>query len=509
MNKLLFYFLSGIILSLLIVSCGAKSTSDLNSDVAVFVSSSEDVVGYGYVNLVAIKGKAQLSQIPTIGEFVNDEMKSIENSLKLSDKIHYALEGPLNKDGLPKFAYIFMTVENEDSTLQMFEKMGFFFEKENDLMVSYDMNMAVGFNENTAVLVSGNFGDDPKDKLLNAFSTFNVKKSDQIKNDNVTEILAQTTDILVAGNLENLYKTSNTSLNNLKAEEKAEIMEMVKDGHASLTIDFNNGDLTAKLDFSRVNDKLKAKSFFKENVASDVMKNIGPGQPIFALAMSLDIEKLEKMMKEFSPNSEKSLYSSFGPMGEMFSTLAEDDISNLLDGNIGMMISSEVSTDTIMGTSGIPSSHLYVGLGRNPQNMKDLVETYARENQIVDLGEGFYKIDKSIMLMKDKSIVLHSNDTSRLQFKTGEIEYTESMKDFGNTPFSLFVDFKKLSDSELYKARSEFDVILSIADYMSLTADNEQIVMKLVMKNKGDNILKQVIDAYQDVLKSTMGNIQM
>lgn len=508
MNKLFFYFLSIIFISTFLIGC-SKSSSDLNSDVALFVSSSDDIVGYGYVNLVAIKGKAQLSQIPTIGEFVNKEMKSIENSLKLSDKIHFAAEGPLNNDGLPKYAYVFMTVENEDSTLQMFEKMGFFFEKEGNLMVSYDMNMAVGFNENTAVLVSGNFGDDPKDKLMNAFSTFNGKKKDAEKSKHVTEILAQTTDILIAGNLENLYKTSNTSLNNLEESDQAEIKEMVKDGHVFLTVDFNNGDLTAKMDFSRVNDKLKENAFFKKNIASDILKNIGPGEPVIAMAMSFDIEKLEKLMKEFSPNSEKSLYSSFGPMGEMFSTLAEDDISNLLDGNIGLMISSEVSKDTAIGVSNMPNSHMYVGLGKNPQNMKDLVETYAREEQITDLGEGYYKIDKSVMLMKDKSIVLHSNDTSRAQFKTGEIKSVDGMKDFGAKPFSLFVDLKKLSHIELYENKDQFGVVLSIADYLSVTADNEQIVLKLVMKNKNENILKQVIDVYKEDLKNTMGNIQM
>lgn len=494
-------------MSAVLIGCN-KSTSDLNSDVALFVSSSEDVVGYGYVNLVAIKGKAQLSQIPTIGEFVNKEMESIENSLKLSDKIHFAAEGPLNNDGLPKFAYVFMTVENEDSTLQMFEKMGFFFEKEGDLMVSYDMNMAVGFNENTAVLVSGNFGDDPKQKLMNAFSTFNGKEKNAEKNEHVTEILAQTTDILIAGNLENLYKTSNTSLNDLEEKDQAEIKEMVKDGHAFLTIDFNNGDLTAKLDFSRVNDKLKEQSFFKENIASDILKNIGPGEPIVAMAMSLDVEKLEKFMKEYSPNSEKSLYSSFGPIGEIFSTLAEDDISNLLNGNIGVMMNNDVPHDTSNGEAYVPNSKMYVGLGKNPQNMKDLIQTYAEAEQIADLGEGYYKIDKSLMLMKEESIILHSNDTSRTQFKTGEMKSVDGMEDFGDTPFSLFVDLKKLSYIEVFDKRDQFGVVLSIADYLSMTADNEQIVLKLVLKNKNENILKQVIDVYKEDLKNTMGNIQ-
>lgn len=503
MNKLLFYFFSGILITSFLISCGAKSSSDLNADVARFVTSSDEVVGYGYVNVLAIKGKAQLSQIPTIGEFVNKEMESFENSLKLTDKVHYALEGPLNNDGVPKYAYVFMTVENEDSTLQMFEKMGFFFEKEKDLMVSYDMSMAVGFNENTVVMVSGNFGDDPKDKLLTAFNSFKNEEKDA----NVTAILATTTDILLAGDLENLYKTSNTTLNNLEENDQAKINEMVKDGHFFITVDFNKGNLTAKMDFSRVNDKMKANAIFKSKVANDVMKNIGPGEPIIAMAMSLDVEKLEKLMQEYSPGAEKSFYRSMGPMGDMFASLTGEKLSNIMNGDIGIMINNTVNNDTLMESKNITNSHLYLGLGKNPQNMKDLIETFAREEVIADLGEGYFKIDQSMLMMRDKSIVMHSNDTLKSNFKTGEVQKVKGMENFGNKPFSLFVDLKKIGDSELNQTRGQYDVILSISDYMTLTADNEQVVLTVVLKNQDENVLKQVIDVYKEELKMNMGNI--
>ncbi len=486
-----------------LIGCSGKKGNNLNENVALFVSSSDEIVGYGYINLVAIKGKSQLSKVPTIGEFVNKEMESIENSLKLTDKVHYALEGPLNKDGMPKFAYVFLTVENQDSTLQMFEKMGFFFEKEKNLMVSYDMNIAVGFNDHIAVMVSGNFGDDPKDKLMSAFASFNNKE----KNESVVAILGLTTDILLAGNLENLYKTSNTSLKNLEETDQVEIAEMVNDGHFYLTVDFNNGDLTAKLNFSRVNDKMKENTFFKSKVAEDVLNNIGPGEPILVMAMSLDVEKLEKIMNEFSPNAEKSLYNTMGPMGSMFASLTGEKLSNILNGDMGIMINNSAKEDTLMKVNHLPNSHLYIGLGKSPQNMKDLIETFAREEVISDLGDGYYKIDQSIMLMKDKSIVLHSNDTLKSSFKSGKIQSVDGMNDFGSKPFSLFVDLKKLIDSDVNTTRGQYDVILGISDYMTVTGDNEEIVIKLVLKNQNENVLKQVIDVYKEELQMRMGNI--
>lgn len=50
-------------------------------------------------------------------------------------------------------------------------------------------------------------------------------------------------------------------------------------------------------------------------------------------------------------------------------------------------------------------------------------------------------------------------------------------------------------------------MILSISDYMTLTADNEQVVLTVVLKNQDENVLKQVIDVYKEELKMNMGNI--
>lgn len=60
--------------------------------------------------------------------------------------------------------------------------------------------------------------------------------------------------------------------------------------------------------------------------------------------------------------------------------------------------------------------------------MKDLIETFAREEVIADLGEGYFKIDQSMLMMRDKSIVMHSNDTLKSNFKTGEVQKLKEWK---------------------------------------------------------------------------------
>ena len=503
MKNQLFYLFTGVLISTALIGCKPKSTSDLNSDVAKFVSSSSEVVSYGYIDFNAIKDKSELTKIPDLGAFVNEQLSSIEGGLKLSDKIHFALEGPLNNNGMPKNAYVFLSVQNKDSLQNMFEEMGYFFEKENDLMVFYDMSIAIGFNDNIAVMVSANFGDEPKDILLNAFKSFLLKDKDE----RVTEILAQKTDILIASNIENLYKTSNTSLNSLSEDKQIELAKMVKGGHLVFSIDFNDGGLKAKLDISKVNEKLKAAYFFKDKGADEIKKSIGPGEALIAMALSFDVKKLEGLMTKFSPDSEKSFFSAFGPQGQMIESIVGKEISDMMNGNIGFIVKNEGAKENTMEGGNIPNINLYLGLGKNTQNMMDLIETFSQEEMLEDLGEGYYKYDQSMMLIRDNTVILHSNDTLKKEFKVAPIQPIAEMKDFGNKPFSVFMDLKKFVDSDLDKTGGKFDMLFVLSDYLTVTGDNNEIVLELSLKNKKDNILKQVVSAFEEDLKRQVGKI--
>lgn len=503
MNNKIHFLITGALTLTLLVGCKAKSTSDLNADVATFVSNSKEIVSYGYVDFTAIKNKSELTEIKELGSFINEQLSSIENGLKLSDKIHFALGGPLDNRGMPNNTYLFMSVENKDSLQNMFEEMGFFFEKENDLMVFYDMNMAIGFNENTAVMVYGEFGDESADLLEKTFNSFKLKE----KNERITEILAQKTDVLIASHLENLYRTSNTSLQNLPEEKQKELEEMIKDGHLVFNLDFNKGDLSARVDMSKVNKKLKEAFFFKDKGAKEIINNIGPGTPLIAMALSFDVEKLEDLMERFSPDSEKSFISSFGPQGMMIESILGEELSDMMNGNIGMIVSSEASKESIMGMGGIPNVNLYLGLGKNTNNMMDLLQTFSEEEKVENLGDGYYKHDQSIMLIRDNAVIMHSEAESKEAFKVAPMQAINEMKDFGNKPFSFFVDLKKFIDSDLNMTGGQYDMLFGLTDHLTITGDNNEIVMKLVLKNKNANILKQLVDAYEEELKNQVGNI--
>lgn len=505
MKKQLFYLFTGALIFSAFIGCKAKSTSELNSKVAKFVSNSESVVSYGYIDFNAIKDKSALTEIPDLGAFITDQLSTVESALKMSDKIHFALEGPLNNDGLPKVAYVFMSVENTDSLQVMFEKTGLFFEEEGDLMVSYEMNMAVGFNDQTAVMVSANFGDDPKGLLLNSFAAFELKEADE----RVTKILAEPTDVLVASHLENLYKTSNTSLKNLSKEQQEEVEDLVDDGHFFLALDFNKGDLTTRINISNVSDELKEAHFFKKNGASEITKSIGPGTPLVAMALSFDVDKLEDLMKRFSPDSDQSLFGVFGTQGKMIESIVGDELSDMMNGNVGMMIGSEEPKEDLVGMGSIPNVNLYLGLGKDTENMMNLLQTFSEDGEVVDLGDGYYQYNQSMMLIKDNAIVMHSEDESKESFKVDAMDVVSDMEDFGEKPFSFYIDLKRFEGSELDRTGGQYDMLLRLADHFSIVGDNEEVVMKLVLKDKNENILKQVVKSFEEQLKEQLGNLSL
>jgi len=504
MKNKIHFFLAGALLFTLITGCKSKSTSELNANVAAFVSNSDKVVAYGYLDFTSIEKKAGLTQIPELGSFVQEQLASIRGGLRLSDKIHFALEGPLDREGIPSSSYIFMSIENKDSLQLMFEEMGFFFEKEKDLMVFYDMNMAIAFNESTVVWINQDFSEnEPIDLLEN---TFAILKSES-KEERVTKVLAQESDLLIASHLENLYKTSNTSLKNLSKEQQEEIDDIVEDGHLFFTLDFNDGNLTAKLNASNVSDDFKAVQIFKEKGAHEVIKNIGPGAPLFAMTLALDVERLEDYLTEqFLSDTDKSLFSLFGTQGQLIESMVGDELSDITDGNIGMMFKNGENTN---GMGGIPMVNIYLGLGNETDNLMDLLQTYTEEGTVKDLGDGYYQFIQGIALIKDNSVVMQSGAESKASFKVAPLTEISEMKDFGDQPFSLYIDLKNIigSDVDITRGNNFMQLLFQLSDHFSIDGNNEEIVAKLVLKDKNTNILKQLVKSFEEELKDQVGNI--
>ncbi|PKR80487.1 hypothetical protein CW751_08915 [Brumimicrobium salinarum] len=496
-------FISTLFMLVFLASCKSEVDSDLNKGVTKFVSQTDSIVGYGYIDFKAIKDKSALTEIPDFGALIQEQLSTIEQGLKFEDMIHYALQGPLDRNGVPKNAYVFMSVANKDSLAAMFDDMGFFFEEENDLMTYEEGDFAIGFNDKTMVLAYGGLKGKGAELIADIHQTM---IGDGEINDRVESILNTPTDILIASNLEQMYGTSNTSLANLSADKQDEIQSLVKNSHVAFSLGFEEGQLISKFDISNVNEEMKSTFFFQEEADAKINKNLGPGEPSVHMNLSVDLKKMEELMLTFSPKPELSVFQMFGKQGQMMESLVGEHLTDAINGNIGLMVGKEAVPDNI-NMQNVPKMHMYIGLGNKTENMMDLLETYAEEGTVKDLGDGYYRQDQAMMLVQENAVILHSNDTLKENFKVEGLTKTSNMKEIGNPPFSFYVDLKHFAENDLPVSGGRYDLILGLADHLSLTGNNEEFVLKIVMKNKDVNVLKQITNAFQEDLINQMGNV--
>lgn len=487
------FFLFIVFAALIVSSCGKdKNKIKIKSAVASFASNQEDVIGYGYIDIKQMLDKSKLAEVKGIGNGIADIFTSLESGVNLESGIHYALTGPIDRDGMPDKVFAFFPVENKDSLkVKLEQEMGYLFEEEDGLMMYDDMSTAIGFNDEIAIVVMTQFGAEPKLELKAAFIKSKIEK----QNPKIVEILDLETDILLGANLSNLYSTSNTSLNKLPENRKKQITEMLKDGHYSATIDFNEGNITAELNTDRVSDALKEEYFFKSKFESAIFEKLGPGTPIVAFAASMDLTKMEELVVLLQPEGQESPIRYLG--------LGDQKVSDIIDGEFGFALNSAPD----MATSGmIPAFNFYASVGENYEFLKDLADVYSEEKVIEDLGEGYYRYQEtSIARFNKEEIVLQSNAEEKTNFKTGKLNGVRGMKNFGDQPLSVFIDVKALNEADISGFASEAELLLKLTDYVTIEANNKGSKMVIQLLNKNENVLSQILDAFRNDLKEQFG----
>jgi hypothetical protein len=487
------FFLIIVIATLILSSCGKDENKlKVKSAVASFATSHQDVIGYGYIHIKQILDKSKLAELKGIGNGVADIFTSLESGVNLESGVHYALTGPLDKNGMPDKVFAFFPVENKDSLrVKLEQEMGYLFEEEDGLMMYDDMSTAIGFNDELAIIVMTQFGENPKEELKSAF----IKTTSQVQNPKIVEILDLETDILLGTNLSNLYNTSNTILNTLPEKRKKEIIAMLEDGHYSATIDFNEGNITTELNTDRVSDAIKKEYFFKSGFESDVFEKLGPGTPLIAFAAAMDIDKMEELMVLVQPEGAESPIKYLG--------LGDQKVGDVVDGDFGFALNS---SPEMLQSGSIPAFNFYASVGENYQFLKDLANVYSEEEIIEDLGDGYYRYQEaSIAHLSKESIVLQSNTSEKDNFKTSKLDNIRGANNFGEKPLSLFIDVAALNKAELSGFANDAELILKLTDYITVEADNKGMKMVVQFLNKNENVLNQILNTFRNDLKEQFG----
>lgn len=467
MKRLIHYPIQLMLIAFLLgfSACSTDVNSiDSRTAVSSFLRENPNVFAFGSVDLEEILTKANYNKIPKVGIIIGGEIKAMKEVLDMDSPVYYAIEGPVDNDGIPAATYAFLKVKDQDKLVADLEKRGFHIDKDGDIKIGQDEGYAMGVRGSLAIIVAKDGDFDGKELLADAFK----KTEGDPASDKVNEILDSKGDIVMGVSIESLYNTSDTDLSDLSDAKKKKLEAMVKDSYVQTTMRFENGAaiLETKNIFS---PELKKRMFFKSDGGAAILSNLGSGSPRMGVAANIDMKKLKDFMDEFSPNAMSDLTRSMGGMVQLaLAAGGKDGVAGIFDGRLGLMMFSDGGMEE-------PQFNLFVGLKKNGVGL-------------AEMGRDFIGSEAATFNVSSNGVQIFTSE----EFSSGgRVKLPRGCENFGKTGFSAFISFEGLDydDMDLDAGQNFVRAI----DYATFEYTNEGGKIYVKAKNGQENVLEQII----------------
>lgn len=453
-----------ILILLFVTSCGKNDEKPIEDLFTSYVQSNKKIVAFGSLNVKEILTKADYSAIPKYGQIIGSQIASFKNTINLDKPLYYALEGPLDPEGVPAAVYMFAEAKNQDSVVGKLKSLGFEMQKEGELNFYHQGDVGMSVQKS---LLLGVYKPNHKD-FKGLLTEINKQSLEEMKSDKIAEMIHTKGDLVAGINLESLYGTSNTDLQKLPADKKALISSLVKDSYVLNTLNFNAGELVlqSKNYFSTA---LAQRIPLKKTPATNVLKNLGSGDPRVGLLLNMDFSRLKKLITELGLQDELNqatadILSADSQSGDL--------LGSVLNGQFGAVVFEE-----LMDEGGLtPSVNVLVGLGNQGKT------------QIQKLGI------PGIGLLQKDVFDTHALFFTSEKFKPSSepVKVPEGCANFGMKPISGFVYLNGMQMQD-FDADEEYKFIEKI-DYVYFEYGVDGGLLRVKAIDSKTNILKQAVD---------------
>lgn len=461
-----------IVLSGILFLTGCSSTTNnrsLNENFSAFLNENPSIISFGLTKVNSILDKTNYQSESKIKAFLNEPLSQLKSSVNL-DQVYYAIEGPIVNEN-PKAVYLFLEVKNSDSLKANLTENGFTVNKTKSFNYVGDGDMHLAFDEKlVTVLIQADVQDEQK-----ALLAIREKLNNDLSEGSTAEIINRSDDIVFGVNLENLYKTSSTDLAALPKDKQAKLESMLKDAFVESGLSFKDGAIVYEVE-NHFNQELKNTLFLNKDSKAQILNKLGKGHPMAGLSLNLDPKKLQSFLDEFAPNAMRDLSDNVGGTFSMAMTLANNDISKLIDGRVGLLAFGDSST---FSTGVIPEVNFFVGLAGHGktfgESIKELIASSFEVVKLTDNGiSGF----------------------TSTKYDGQSINLSKSLEKFGKNSFNLFIDFSQVDFKQIdLEGEAEF---LELINYVSIDYGIEGGKLLIKAKNGKENALEQV---FQKALK--------
>lgn len=476
LHKLLFVALAAVLFS-----C-SKNIEDIDSRMAVssFVEGNESVIAFGSADLEEILIKAKFSNVPKLGLIVSGEMHAYQEFLDFDTPVYYAVEGPLNKEGVPVATYAFLKVKDEAKLVEALSQRGFDIDDSKEIKVGQDEGFAFGVRGPLAIVIVKE-GDFEGDKLLaEAFE----KTTNGESGGKIDEILNTKGDFVLGVNMGTLYSTSNTDLDKLPKDKQEELKAMVNGSYIQTVVKFEDGAAIFETN-NFFTDELQKRMFLNADANAPILSKLGKGEPRLGFAMNIDMMKLEAFMDEFSPDATAELARSLGAPGQMaLMAGGKDGLAGLLDGRIGVVAFADNMDE--------PHFNLFIGLTKNGVGLAGMAKDFFAG----DNGTQF--------VTSSNSASMYTNP----QFAPpGNLKLPAGCENFGKSGISAFVSFEGVNFDEMDLEGGE-NVIRAVK-YIMVEYDNSGGRIYVKAKEGKENILEQFVNEVLKAMSNEISNMSV
>lgn len=473
--------ISIIVIALVLFACGKNTNKSLSEYVTAFVNENKSVTLFGKADVNTILDKASYSSIPKLGVLVKSELEGLKSKLNTETPIYFAFEGPFDKDGTPNSTYLFAEVKNIDSLEAEFTRRGFDMTKEGDLIFHESGDVVFGAQNNLLILISKKADFEGQKLITEAFD----KVYNDATNPKVKSILSQKGELVVGCSIENLFATSNTSLNKVDKTKREKLDKMVKDSYVQSVLKLEKGYAELKTEhlFSK---ELAKEMFFNSDANASILSKLGTGTPRLGLSTNVDVEKMQSFLDEYAPGALNDLVSKGGgPFEFALMAAGEKGLAGLFSGEIGVAVLGEPGAEGAF----TPNFNIYVGLEENGKS-------------IADAFSGFLKSGMAQVNVDENGLSAYSNALYVPQVgKT--IQTPEGCAVFGKKGVTIFANLEGLN-VEQFDLEDGLEV-LNIVKYFTVEMDNNGSRIYLKAKDDNANFMKQVTDFF---IKKFEGKIE-
>ena len=349
------------------------------------------------------------------------------------------------------------------------------------------MAMAVSNDEFIARIVTGGSQKSSQSEMDELMSSLHANKI----NSDVQANLDQSKDITIAYNQVGLMKVvKNMPMYENNSLMKNDLMALNMIQSSSMNLAFEKGEIKLSMN-SLYSDKMEEFSFFNQN-SKAVIEKLGQGNAAGALAVNINVEEIERFRKKYYPQSiTNQLNSLNNPLiSEMIpkelalieAIVMKEGIRSFMDGQMGAALFIEKESN--------PEGNFYMGIG---PNLKKIIE----ESDIKEFLGLLYSFNLNNWEISGYSSEKHAPIR-------GEGINAEKFKNFGEKPFSMYIDFTKIPTEGLLSAidRSlkDYEVLLEMIDLVTLEFDMNGADFTIQLKDKSKNSLSQLADQFYKFL---------